>query len=391
MQSENSGEEVKLLEHVELVRSGVKKFTGLKRYVATGSLKTEKIVDCIKVDYQSRPSRANMEVKENDILFAKMKDTEKVFLISKEDAENLYSTGFAVLRVKNCKRVLPKYAFFWLRSHYFQDRKNKECTGATQKAINESKLKKFWIPIPHIEQQRKIAATLEKADHLKQWRNESYELADDYLNSVFLKMFGDPINDSKNWGKRRLKEFGKIVTGNTPSRKRPLYYGDHIEWIKSDNINTPDIFLTRSQEMLSKEGAEVGRTVPKRSVLVTCIAGSLSCIGNVAISDRDVAFNQQINAIVPNESVDEFFLYFLMLNSKKYIQNHSTKAMKGMISKSVFESLPFIFPPSELQRKFGSLCKDSLELKKYQKQSKQKISELCDVLLQKAFGGKLKC
>jgi len=264
--------------------------------------------------------------------------------------------------------------------------------GAGLKHISKSYIRRIKIIVPkNNETQKKIVSVLEKAELLKQWRRYADELTDDYIRSVFFNMFGDPINNSKKWEKKKLKEFGKIVTGNTPSRKKPEYYGNYIEWIKSDNINTPDIFLTKSQEMLSKEGAEVGRTVPKRSVLVTCIAGSLSCIGNAAISNRDVAFNQQINAIVPNEDVDEFFLYFLILNSKKYIQNYSTKAMKGMVSKSVFESIPFIFPPSELQRKFGSFSKDFIQLREYQEQSKQQINDLFGVLMQKASSGELVC
>jgi hypothetical protein len=41
---------------------------------------------------------------------------------------------------------------------------------------------------------------------------------------------------------------------------------------------------------------------------ITCIAGSISCLGNVAVADRDVAFNQQINSLTPNDDVNELFL-----------------------------------------------------------------------------------
>lgn len=204
MRLKDGWEEERLLEHIELVQSGVKKFTGLKKYVATGSLETGRINDFVEVSYESRPSRANMEVRENDVLFAKMKDTAKVFLVSREDAENLYSTGFAALRIKDSERILPKYVFFWLKSPFFQNRKNKDCTGATQKAINESKLKKFVIPIHHIEQQKRIVATLEKIEKMKELRAESDNLTDCYLNSVFLKMFGDPVENPHHFRSVKL-------------------------------------------------------------------------------------------------------------------------------------------------------------------------------------------
>ena len=94
-------EDAPLFKYLELVSSGVKKFQGKKIYIDTGSLETGRIRGGEEVDDATRPSRANMEAKGGDVLFAKMKETEKVYLISKEDVNHLYSTGFAILRIKN--------------------------------------------------------------------------------------------------------------------------------------------------------------------------------------------------------------------------------------------------------------------------------------------------
>jgi type I restriction enzyme S subunit len=277
-------------------------------------------------------------------------------------------------------KLIGKYLYFFLKALIIENH------GYSR---HYKFLKEKEITIPPKETQTRIVELLEKAEQLQQWRNESDELTNDYLNSVFLKMFGDPIRNPKKWEKKKLKEFGKIVTGNTPPRAKSHYYGKYIDWVKSDNINTPNYFVTESKERLSEEGAKIARIVPKRSVLVTCIAGSISCIGNVAISNRAVAFNQQINAIIPNENVNVLFLYFLILNSKEYIQNHSNKALKGIVSKSVFESIPFIFPPSDLQIKFGSVLQEMLKMKEYQEKSKSQINSLLGVLAQRAFKGEL--
>jgi len=184
-------EEVPLFKYLELVSSGVKQFQGTKKYIDTGALETGRIRGGVDVDYATRPSRANMETKEGDVLFAKMKDTEKVYFISKKDVSHLYSTGFAILRIKDKAKLLPKYIYFWLRSNDFQRLKNKECTGATQKAIGETQLKKFKIIIPSIKVQERIIALLEKAEQIKNWRKEADALSKDYLKSVFVEMFGD--------------------------------------------------------------------------------------------------------------------------------------------------------------------------------------------------------
>jgi len=293
-----------------------------------------------------------------------------------------------IFKVNENPLVIDKIFLFYLVRNKIDSIK-KQTHGSTMKHITKKNFDSTKIPLPPLQTQKMIVAILEKAERLKEWRKEADELTDEFLKSTFLEMFGDPVTNPKKWDVKKLKDFGKIQTGNTPPRKNPDYYGEYIEWIKSDNINTPNTYLTASEEMLSENGVTVGRIVQKGSILVTCIAGSLSCIGNVAVADRVVAFNQQINAITPNEDVNELFLYHLILNTKNYIQNYSTQSMKGMISKSVFESIPFIYPPIDLQQKFTLVAKKVEQLREHQNQSRQQIDNLFNVLMQKAFRGEL--
>lgn len=104
---------------------------------------------------------------------------------------------------------------------------------------------------------------------------------------------------------------------------------------------------------MSEKGAEHGRTVDVGSVLMTCIAGSIGCIGNVAIADRKVAFNQQINAIVPNKD-ETLYIYWLMQMSKPFIQSTINMALKGILSKGKLSLLEFPFPPKPMQEDFAA-------------------------------------
>ena len=56
---------------------------------------------------------------------------------------------------------------------------------------------KLRIPLPAIDEQRRIAAILDKADAIRRKRQQALALADDFLKSVFLEMFGDPENDTR--------------------------------------------------------------------------------------------------------------------------------------------------------------------------------------------------
>lgn len=259
--------------------------------------------------------------------------------------------------------------------------------GSTMKHINRGDFLSLKIPLPPLAEQQRIADILDKAEAITQKREQALTLCDEFLRATFLDMFGDPVSNPKGWDVKKLSRFGEVITGSTPSRGKPEYYGNHIEWIKSDNINTPNNYITRAKEFLSVEGESVGRSVPENSILMTCIAGSLDCIGNIALTDRKVSFNQQINGIVPNDDVDVYFLYSLLLYSKKYIQNHSTNSMKGMISKGKLSEVVFYFPEMAIQKEFSDIFL-KIESLKNKIQDAQELP-LFDALSQQAFKGEL--
>lgn len=261
--------------------------------------------------------------------------------------------------------------------------------GATFKEVSKKIVEEFEIPLPPLPEQKRIAALLDKADAIRRKRQQAIQLADDFLRAVFLDMFGDPVTNPKGWNLRPVKEMAKVTTGNTPPRDKQEYYGDFIEWIKSDNINTPSDLLTVATEYLSEAGCMVGRRVPAGSTLLTCIAGSFDCIGNAAYADREVSFNQQINALTPRSGINGIFLYALSKYCKKAIQAASTGGMKGMVSKGKLEDVRFICPPASMQQKFAEAFRRHQDLRKRMENSQDGLSEEFSSISQKAFSGHL--
>ena len=243
--------------------------------------------------------------------------------------------------------------------------------------------------LPPLADQKRIAGILDAADALRAKRRESIAQLDSLLQSTFLDMFGDPVTNPMGWETFKIGQVGEVITGNTPSRKHPEYYGDGIEWIKSDNINNPSFTLTAAEEHLSAEGKRVARTAPEGSILVTCIAGSPSCIGNVAVANREVAFNQQINAFVPGDRIKSWFAFGMFWVGKRLIQGASTNSMKGMVSKSAFSSISIPVPPLSLQQLFTAIFESC------ERQKSQMIAHLAELdalfasLQSRAFSGEL--
>ena len=118
---------------------------------------------------------------------------------------------------------------------------------------------------------------------------------------------------------------------------------------------------------------------------MACIAGSIASIGKVCVTDRTVAFNQQINAIVPEE-YNILFLYVLLQLSKDYLIEDINMALKGILSKSKLEEKEFIVPPMELQKQFADFVDQVDKSKVAVQKALEKTQLLFDSLMQQYFG-----
>lgn len=272
------------------------------------------------------------------------------------------------------------YLYHLFSNKNWSEGSNKAVKGIT---LNKESLSNVYIPLPPLETQQKIAAVLDKVQKIISESKAILEKYDTLIKSRFIEMFGDPIQNPMGWEVKKLKETTDIITGNTPSRKEKDNYGYFIEWIKTDNI-TDKNYITTAAEYLSEKGEKLGRTVEAGSILMACIAGSLRSIGRVALTDRKVAFNQQINAIVPKK-YNNLFLYVLLQNTKSYAQSTVNMALKGILSKGKLEELVYIVPPLSLQTQFAAFVQQIDKSKFAVQKSLEKAETLYKSLMQEYF------
>ena len=277
--------------------------------------------------------------------------------------------------------LLPKYLYYFCVNFDFE----KLNTTVTIPSLTKANLLQIEIALPTLEEQKKVVDVLDKVTNLLELRQQQLAKLDELVKARFAEIFGDPVSNQKEWKLVPLGKRCKIITGNTPSRAELENYGEFIEWIKSDNINTPFMFITKAQECLSKTGFEKCRFVEAGSLLMTCIAGSINCIGNVAVTDRRVAFNQQINAIVPAKD-KVVYLYWLMMLSKPVINRTINMALKGILSKRQLAEMEFPFPPLDLQEKFEGLVEKVNKSRRFIQKSLEQMEILKKALMQRYFG-----
>lgn len=179
---------------------------------------------------------------------------------------NAYQRTYVIQANENLN---GKFLYYFLDSYV--EKLREQSIGGVIKYIKLGNLTDAEIPLPNLATQQRIAAILDQAVAIIQNTRAIVQKYDALTQSLFLDMFGDPVKNEKGWEKEELKNFGKISTGNTPSRADLKNYDNHyIEWIKTDNIIENEFYISKAQEYLSFEGAKKGRIVNENSLLVTC-------------------------------------------------------------------------------------------------------------------------
>ena len=359
------------------------KIKDLCSYAPKSRIKAGEAVDNAK--YLFFTSSADENKRYTDFQF----DKEAIIMGTGGNATLHYHNGkFSVST--DCLVLLPdpqikcKYLYYFFKSH--MNVLEAGFKGAGLKHTNKKYIEDIEInKVPDLITQDRIISRLDKISENIEKLNRELGLFDSLVKARFVEMFGDPANNPKKFEEQSLKDTCKIITGNTPSRAVEEYYGDFVEWIKTDNIVSGAINPTRAVEYLSEEGMKAGRVVKEDTILMACIAGSIASIGRVCVTDRTVAFNQQINAIVPKD-YNPLFLYVLLQISKDYLIEDVSMALKGILSKSKLEEKEFIVPPLELQQQFADFVQQVDKSKLAVQKSLEKTQQLFDSLMQEYFG-----
>lgn len=143
--------------------------------------------------------------------------------------------------------------------------------------------------------------------------------------------------------KLKISELGKVITGNTPSKKiKEFWDKDDVGFVKPDIISDEHIVKIKNEdcnEFISNAAISKARIVPKNSIFVTCIGN----IGKIGVATENLAFNQQINAIIPNENVNLDYLCYAIFANKTRLQDIANAPIVPLLNKSQFSEFELEF------------------------------------------------
>ncbi|SFH95541.1 type I restriction enzyme, S subunit [Selenomonas ruminantium] len=148
----------------------------------------------------------------------------------------------------------------------------------------------------------------------------------------------------------QLSELGEIITGNTPSTSdNANYESDDILFVKPSDISNDRIsYIENTENYISNYAKGKARVVSSDTVFCTCIG----IIGKVGIATKESAFNQQINAIIPDkEKVTSYYLAYALMAKRNYMQAKANAAVVPIINKTQFAELKIKYVSLEEQRR----------------------------------------
>ena len=296
----------------------------------------------------------------------------------------------ALLNQRVC-RLIPSKAIDKGYLYYYMPTALKEIEAKTPfvtvKHLSAKELNKIKIPLPPLDEQRKIAAVLDKVSDLIAKRRQQLDKLDEMVKARFVEMFGDPISNPHKWELQSLSNICKdIYGGGTPSKSHPEYFEGSIPWVSPKDMKS-DIIMD-SIDHITEEAVENSSTkmVPKGAVLMVIRSGILKHTLPVAIAAVELTVNQDMKAFIVGENVTAKFLMYYFRTIKADVLSRVRSVTADNIDFKEFQKRMVILPPIELQNRFDAFVEQTEKTKTTISRSLEKLETLKKALMQEYFG-----
>ena len=238
-------------------------------------------------------------------------------------------------------------------------------TGTALPYLTVSTLVESRFQIPPLPVQQRIAGVLSAYDELIENSQRRINILESMARALYREWFvyfRFPSHENhprvasslgeipQGWEAKAIQDFGKVITGKTPSKANAAYFGDDVQFLKTPDMHG-NMFILGTNECLSSSGAasQENKTLPVGSICVSCIG----TIGVVSITTEECQTNQQINSLVLTNAASREFLFLRLQDAKQTLENlGSNGATMGNVNKGKFEAMEIVSPPADLLTRY---------------------------------------
>ncbi len=341
--------------------------------------------------YEQSDDLDRYELKVGDILISLTGNVGRVGLVEESILPAYLNQRVGCLRIKS-DEVCNEYLFHWLNNDSFEDNCIRNSNGIAQLNMSSEWLKDVEIQLPSLDEQKKIAKILDKADEIRAKKKLANNKLDEFLKSTFISMFGDSKGNPNGF---ELKELQTI--SNVGSSKRvfvnelvekgiPFYRGTEIGALAEGKEILPELFITEEHY---KELCDCTGKVNQGDLLLPSICPD-GRIWQVQDNAEFYFKDGRVLWIRPNAGENSTYIRYalkeLFQSDYKHIASGTTFAELKIF---ILKTLNIMYPPMELQNKFAQIV-EHVEVQKQKNELViEQMNNLFNSLSQRAFKGEL--
>ncbi len=317
----------------------------------------------------------------------------KITFARKEHLPLCMNTSTIRFKVLDKTQLDIHYLRHFLASRYFTKQVQFYITGSAQLNFGPSHLNKMTIILPPLEEQKKIAKILDKADEIRQKKKRANDKQDEFLKSTFISMFGDPIKNEKGLSIVKVGELTTLVSsGSTPLGGSSVYQDEGILFIRSQNVLMNRFDFTDIAHISDEIYNSMARTqVQENDVLLNITGASIGRIHRYMLKDK-ANVNQHVCIIRPIlDKVSPVYLEYCIGNPNyQYnILRQNSGATRQAFNFEQIKGFNIPLPNIEEQNKFATIVEKVEKQKQKNELVIEQMNNLFNSLSQRAFKGEL--
>ena len=270
-------------------------------------------------------------------------------------------------------RILPEYLARFLQAKARSILAH--VRGTTADNIPTASLRQLKVTVPPLDEQKRIAEVLDRAEALRARRRAALALLDELTQSIFLDMFGDPVTNPEGWPLRPIVELAE----NKDSMRVPIKQSDRDErsgkypyYGSVGIIDDIDDFIYEGPHLLISED---GKHLETRNRPIACLA------------DGQFWVNNHAHELAANGNAELVFLAFNL--EMRPLHQFVTGIDQFKLNRKSMDKIPVAVPPIELQQEFAQRIRAIEDQKSRFEAHLGELGSLFASLQSRAFKGEL--
>ncbi|MFO1294727.1 MAG: restriction endonuclease subunit S [Rubrivivax sp.] len=329
-----------------------------------------------------------------DVLFAKIApcmENGKAALANRlAGGRGFGSTEFHVLRAGDL--VLPEWLYYFVRREPFRQDAKRNFTGtAGQQRVPASFLQDALVPVPPLDEQRRIVDLLARAEGIVRLRREARRKAAELIPAIFLDMFGDPVTDPDAWPRAPLSAVAEVISGVAKGRRLAADEAVELPYMRVANVKDGYLDLADVKTIEIKR-SEVEKLLIRPGDLLMTEGGDPDKLGRAALwaGEIEACVHQNHVFKVRSDCARLSPVYLRALAGSAYGKAYFLSVAKkttgiASINKTQLSAFPVPLPPMPLQHAFEQRVQSAESILIQQAQALAKATAAFDALLARAF------